>query len=133
MSTSRNHTVPALGRRVPLMRLNAVVLPAPFGPIRPTMAPCSTSKLTSRSAARPPKDFERFSTRSSAAMSTSLPRAAQARRQRRQAVGQESQDEDERGAVEDVLRVHGGPEELRQGRQDQRPDERPPDGVPAAD
>src|SRR5690348_3422248 len=35
--------------------LKSVVLPAPLGPIRPTMQPCGTSKLTPSRATRPPK------------------------------------------------------------------------------
>ena len=36
------------------MQLKSVVLPAPFGPIRPQMAPAATSKETSCSAVTPP-------------------------------------------------------------------------------
>ena len=45
----------ALGRRKPVMTLNAVVLPAPFGPIRPTISPSRTVKFMSEIATRPPK------------------------------------------------------------------------------
>ncbi len=38
-----------------LRQLNSVVLPAPFGPIRPQMSPRRTSKLTPSSATMPPK------------------------------------------------------------------------------
>src|SRR4249920_659890 len=37
------------------MTLNAVVLPAPFGPMRPEMCPSSTSKETPSRATMPPK------------------------------------------------------------------------------
>src|ERR1700734_3389409 len=37
------------------MQLKSVVLPAPFGPIRPQIAPRGTSKETSSSAVTPPK------------------------------------------------------------------------------
>ena len=37
------------------MTLKIVVLPAPFGPTRQVMRPCSTVKLQSCSARRPPK------------------------------------------------------------------------------
>src|SRR5690242_14002865 len=37
------------------MTLNVVVLPAPFGPIRPVIAPASTSRSTARTAWCPPK------------------------------------------------------------------------------
>ena len=36
------------------MQLKSVVLPAPFGPIRPQIAPRGTSKETSSSAVTPP-------------------------------------------------------------------------------
>ena len=48
------------------MQLNSVVLPAPFGPISPQMAPLATSKLTSSSAVTPPKRIVTPSTASSA-------------------------------------------------------------------
>src|SRR3954468_7664779 len=42
------------------MTLNAVVLPAPFGPIRPATAPSSTSSETSSSATIPPNRSPTF-------------------------------------------------------------------------
>ena len=47
--------LPSVGRRKPVMTLKAVVLPAPFGPIRPTTSPSYTVKLMSAMAMRPPK------------------------------------------------------------------------------
>ena len=46
---------PSLGDRTPLIMLNSVVLPAPFGPMSPTTSPAWTEKLVSRTAARPAK------------------------------------------------------------------------------
>src|SRR5512144_2523408 len=40
------------------MQLKRVVLPAPFGPMRPRIIPGSTEKETSELAARPPKNLE---------------------------------------------------------------------------
>src|ERR1700688_903808 len=40
------------------MQLNMVVLPAPFGPTRPTASPAATASDTSFSAAIPPKRME---------------------------------------------------------------------------
>src|SRR3989442_1082004 len=37
------------------MQLNSVVLPAPLGPMRPTISPASMASETSRFASRPPK------------------------------------------------------------------------------
>ena len=51
MSSPRNTICPALGFAVPVIRLSSVVLPAPFGPIRPRISPARTSKLTSLTAA----------------------------------------------------------------------------------
>src|ERR1700733_13839171 len=41
------------------MRLRTVVLPEPFGPMRPVMPPAGISKERSRTAMRPPKAFPR--------------------------------------------------------------------------
>jgi hypothetical protein len=48
-------------------QLNSVVLPAPLGPIRPTMWPCGTEKETLSSAVMPPKRTLTPSTRSRSA------------------------------------------------------------------
>ena len=39
MSLSFRKTRPEVGRKVPVMTLNSVVLPAPLGPIKPVMEP----------------------------------------------------------------------------------------------
>src|SRR5438270_12790058 len=46
------------------MQLNAVVLPAPFGPIRPTISHSSTVRLSPSIAVRPPKRMVRSRTSS---------------------------------------------------------------------
>src|SRR5688572_28921480 len=46
------------------MQLNAVVLPAPLGPMRPTISYSLTSRLTSWRACRPPKRIDRSRTSS---------------------------------------------------------------------
>src|SRR3989304_4601993 len=46
---------PSGGRTSPLIKLNSVVLPAPFGPIRATISPSPTPKLTPLRTRRPPK------------------------------------------------------------------------------
>src|ERR1700690_1677888 len=48
---------PSSLRNCPQTQLNSVVLPAPFGPTRPTLSPSPTSKLMSLTACTPPKDF----------------------------------------------------------------------------
>src|SRR5262249_13934602 len=45
---------PANGRWNPDSTLTSVVLPAPFGPIRPRISPCRREMLTSSTATRPP-------------------------------------------------------------------------------
>ena len=52
--------VPASGAITPAIRLNSVVLPAPFGPITAKIAPSGTAKLTSATARSPLKFFETF-------------------------------------------------------------------------
>src|SRR5215469_6705723 len=44
---------------MPAMTLNSVDLPAPLGPISPTISPALTSRLTSETATRPPKRLVR--------------------------------------------------------------------------
>ena len=46
------------------MRLNKVVFPAPFGPIRPVIDPSSTFREQPATAVRPPKLFSNFWTSS---------------------------------------------------------------------
>src|SRR5579871_3668677 len=59
--TSRplTRTRPAVGCRWPVIRLNSVDLPAPFGPITAAISPSATARSTSDTARKPPKDFER--------------------------------------------------------------------------
>ncbi len=54
---SPNTIEPALGTYTPVIRLKIVDLPAPLGPMMLTMLPGITSKLTSRTARRPPKSL----------------------------------------------------------------------------
>src|SRR6266545_7463294 len=49
---------PLSGLRNPLMMLNRVVLPAPFGPSTPTISPGFTAMSTESSAVMPPKLIE---------------------------------------------------------------------------
>src|ERR1700730_7584060 len=48
---------------MPVMQLNSVVLPAPFGPMSANTWPVGTSKLTLSTATRPPKRLVRPWTR----------------------------------------------------------------------
>ena len=60
--------VPAVGSRTPRIMLMLVVLPAPFGPSRPTISPALTSKETSSTATRSPYSFRMPATDNTATM-----------------------------------------------------------------
>src|SRR5512141_2010082 len=55
MSVPSKVTVPELAGVTPQIVFTSVVLPAPFGPIRPRTSPVATDNVTSRSACRPEK------------------------------------------------------------------------------
>ncbi len=55
MDSPSSSTAPESGLYRRVMTLNAVVFPAPFGPIRPEMCPSSTSNDTPSKATMPPK------------------------------------------------------------------------------
>ncbi len=57
MSLPPSSTRPASGRSSPSRQLKNVVLPAPFGPMRPTASPSSTVIETSSSAVMPENRF----------------------------------------------------------------------------
>ena len=61
-----SRTEPVNGSMKPDIRLNTVVLPAPFGPIRPRISPWFNTKERSDTARRPPKSLERLLTSSNA-------------------------------------------------------------------
>ncbi len=63
MSSPLKITRPLSGRSTRVIRRSSVVLPAPFGPMRPTIWSRRSSKLTSLTASRPPKRRVRPSTR----------------------------------------------------------------------
>src|SRR3546814_10420612 len=64
-STPSSRTAP-VQRWTPAIALKVVVLPAPFGPSRPTISPASTEVATSRTARCSPKRTLRSCTSSSA-------------------------------------------------------------------
>src|ERR1039458_10576053 len=59
-STSLNRMLPPVGVRSPATQLKNVDLPAPFGPISPTISPSVTSRLAPESASSAPKLRETF-------------------------------------------------------------------------
>src|SRR3954451_4474694 len=75
-----NHTSPALGRIMPSMRLNAVVLPEPLGPMSAVIDPSGTVNEQPSTARTPPKRFSSPFTSSSARPAwTSWPTGASSR------------------------------------------------------
>src|SRR2546421_286381 len=79
------------------MTLNSVVLPAPFGPMMPSSSPACTSRVTLRTAVRPPNRFVTFSSWSIG------PSHAKPRGDSGEALGCEAHDEDEHDAVDDEI------------------------------
>ena len=59
MSRPNSATDPASGAISPVIRLNNVVLPAPFGPMTNRRSPGSTSRLTFVVTRKPPNDLLR--------------------------------------------------------------------------
>src|SRR6267154_2893810 len=57
MSWPSNRTLPEVDNRSPVRQLNKVDLPAPFGPIRPRMSPCSSVTEAASTALKLPKAF----------------------------------------------------------------------------
>src|SRR6201996_3771479 len=92
MSRPSKEIRPASGRWKPAMAANSVVLPAPLGPIRPTISPAFTVSDAWSTAFRPPKALERPCT-----SSTARPPPEQAR----QPIGQAADDQDQHRAIDD--------------------------------
>src|SRR3954453_9245186 len=68
-SAPANFIEPAVGGSVPDSMLKIVLLPEPFGPIRPRISPRSTLNDTLLTAVKPPNRFTRPSTTSTAVLS----------------------------------------------------------------
>src|SRR5262245_59409759 len=79
MSCPSNAMRPPSTAWAPTIEENSVVLPEPFGPISPTMAPCGTLIEIARLATTPPNDFVTPLTSSSASMSGPNRRVIRAR------------------------------------------------------
>ena len=52
-----NRMVPEVGVRSPATQLKKVLLPAPLGPIRPTISPCVTVRLAPLTARKEPNSM----------------------------------------------------------------------------
>src|SRR3979490_1235949 len=96
MSAPSKVMVPELAGVTPQMVLTSVVLPAPFGPIRPSTSPFATASVTSRSACRPLKWRDTFCRRRISDMLRLPPKHA--RTQRHEAMRQEQQQHDDQEA-----------------------------------
>src|SRR3982751_5297169 len=124
---------PESGWWKPAMAANSVVLPAPLGPIRPTISPWRTSSEAVSTALRPPNALESSRTSSMAA----------APQEAREAVGPAGDDQDKHGAVDDQAeRLHvlqrredagGVARQLVDGGECDRADQRTEDRAGAAD
>src|SRR3954447_21560159 len=55
MSWPSDETLPKVASRSPVRQLKKVDFPAPFGPIRPRMSPCSSVTLAASTALKLPK------------------------------------------------------------------------------
>src|SRR5437660_8576462 len=108
MSRPSNSTLPEVDARSPVRQLNRVDLPAPFGPIRPRMSPCSSMTLAESTALKLPNAF--VMSRASRSMGRSL-RCASLRRfagalgeqaveQLQNAAGLEARDQHDDGAID---------------------------------
>src|SRR5580704_12169968 len=133
MSLPSKATRPASGAWKPAMAANSVVLPAPLGPIRPTISPWRTSSEAWSTANRPPNDLERSRTSSMARLSPE---------QAHEPVGQAGHDQHQHDAVDhEAERLHvlqGGNDTGQPARdfvdagQRHRADQWPEDGAGAA-
>src|SRR5215212_8554772 len=143
--TPWNAMRPWSGLNTPAIRLNNVVLPAPFGPITAKTAPSGTEKLTSATARRPWKFFETLVTSRSTVISAlrrfAALQAQQPRNRRPDSVRQDHHHQQEADAIEHTLGARRIKAEIRQqllqafrnpGEQE-RTDHRPEQRADAAD
>src|SRR4029450_5229447 len=120
--------LPASGAWKPAMAANSVVLPAPLGPIRPTISPWCTSSDAWSTALRPPNDLER--PRTSSMGGPSPEQAHQAIRQTRDDQHQHDAVDHEAERLDVLQRRHDAGQRARhlvddgeRHRADQRPEE----------
>src|SRR5689334_6364045 len=105
MSWPSKKTLPSVAGRSPVRQLKKVDLPAPFGPIRPRMSPCSRVTLAESTALKLPNAF--VMSRASRSMGSSLcflRRLAAPRQQPmdqlQDAAGLEARNQHDDGAIE---------------------------------
>src|SRR5215218_9627216 len=106
MSWPSKNTLPEVAARSPVRQLKKVDLPAPFGPMRPRMSPCSSVTLAVSTALKLPKAL--VMSRASRSIGCSphrgfgrLAPGPQPVDQRQNPAGLEARDDDDDGAVDD--------------------------------
>src|SRR6476659_6046139 len=112
---------PASGLLWPAISENNVVLPAPFAPIKPQISPALTSRLTSRTAATPPKRLDTLrssSSGTSGSCATSSEPALDAARQ-------DQHENDQHGAENDHIDLRRiRPQQLREQAEEHHAEQR---------
>src|SRR5262249_4589453 len=119
--------VPLSRGKSPVMRLNSVVFPAPFGPMMRRRSPGITSSDTPFIAGRPPQAW-RTSARGSAAVIPPSPRPdapPEPARTRHHPRGQEDHDEHEHEALQHFPMLEEPQYIVLQRQDDRPPDDRP--------
>src|SRR5206468_893217 len=136
MSLPQKWTLPAEGRTAPVIRLNSVVLPAPFGPMKPQICRSGMSKLTSFNAATPPKNFVSVWT-SRIFTFTPKPTLQQPHgpaHQSHQTIGFEQNDQHQQGPVQEQVDIGKADDELLfHDAKDDSSQDRAPDSPNTAD
>src|SRR5205823_9533443 len=132
MRWSPSRMVPPPGRKRPETTLSSVVLPAPFGPMRPWTSPSPTVKVTPSRARTPPKARSTFSTQSGTCGRPPRTEDVHRRGQRGEPVRHEEDDgEEDRPVQEQAQRPRGeaqrlpsAAEQLGEQREEGRADDR---------
>src|SRR5580692_5228103 len=134
MSLPSSVTVPLVGCKCPVIRLNRVDLPAPLGPITAAICCVSTRRLTSVTARKPAKDFEiPVSSSNGAAPGAAHHIMAQAVERAEDATGEPEQQNDQNG-TEKKRPVFGDCGDLLvEDRHHRGAERRPPEMVHAAE
>src|SRR5260221_1111063 len=138
-STPSKRMRPSLGRKSPAMQLKKVDLPAPLGPMRPTISPASTCRSALATALKLPKAFATFSALSSMAALAALVEARRhaVMQQVQQPARLEARDQHDDRAVYNVGEARAAAAEPGvggglQGDEDRRAQERPQQRAGAA-
>src|SRR5262249_51229418 len=100
MSRPSTTTRPAVGCRGPVIRLDNVDLPAPFGPMTAAIWPSGTAMLTSDTARKPPNDLVRPCTSSIGGLPDAAPQPAESRHQPADDAARKREQQDEQDEPE---------------------------------